>query len=159
MIKKNLLVTFMVASIAGSMLMGCGASNNANPTSDVTITEEATPLNDSVEEAKGSTLEDYFNVPANKAANESLLDTMLKSSASTFSDIQFECNGNELVYTFVLAEGLELSADDLEAQRDSQTATVEASKDEIESSVGVRPEAIKYVYKNFDGSEITTLVY
>jgi len=165
MIKKNFLVTLMVATIAGSMLMGCGASNTSNSDSSVTIEEsavpqeEAAPAEESTNVGSVITLEDYFNEPANKAANDTLLDTMLKSSGSTFSDIQFECNGNELIYTFVLAEGLELSAADLESQKDSQTATVDASKDQVEKAVGVRPEAIKYVYKNFDGSEITTLVY
>lgn len=170
MIKKNLLVTLFVATIAGSMLMGCTSNASSQPANEVVetveteetevnIDEEAAPKSESVDDGKFASLEDYFNVDANKKANDALLESMLQSSSSMFSDIQFECKGNDLIYTFVLVESLELSADDLNAQYDAQVATVEASKDEIESSVGVRPSAIKYVYKNFDGSEITTLEY
>lgn len=183
MMKKNLFVTLLVASLAGAMLMGC--SDNATEATkevveteaDVTVEDEETPLADAVEEdadaeeaeteeaaeedaeVAATTLEEYYGEEANMAAINEQLDAMVESLSDYYSDINFEVTGNEVKYVYAFAEGVEVAKEDLDTQMESMESTIDQTKAAIEAEAGVAPEKIVYTYTDVNGEEIASYEY
>lgn len=188
MMKKNLFVTLLVASLAGAMLMGC-SDNAAEATkevveteADVTVEDEETPLADAVEEdadaeaveteeaeteeaaeedadVAATTLEEYYGEEANMAAINEQLDAMVESLSDYYSDINFEVTGNEVKYVYAFAEGVEVAKEDLDTQMESMESTIDQTKAAIEAEAGVAPEKIVYTYTDVNGEEIASYEY
>ncbi len=105
--------------------------------------------------AEGSLQEYYTKNDGIKAVNDQLEEMRATQYADVYKKMEFDVQGNMLIYTYTYVEGLTADASALKAELTDEK--IEEQKDTIEAETGIRPSSIEFKYKEADGTQITSI--
>lgn len=186
--KKKLLLTLAVVTVAGAMLMGC-ANDSANEATkevveteadaDVVIEDEEAPLSDAVEEdadaedadAEDADAEDETEVEAAEFEtveafytaedNKAQLDASLEMMKEAVADTyaDIEFNVTGNEIEYVYTLAEGVEIDAEQVESAFSEDAITALYESVEAECGVAPEKIAYTYKSFDGEVLVALEF
>jgi len=107
-------------------------------------------------------LEDFYNQnDVKKQVNDQL---QLQNQNQDFKSITFEADGNNLIYSYYYSqtftdEQIVQVKQYILSQEEKIRETALTLKDNLDATLGIRPNSIKYVYYNGDDKEIIYLLF
>jgi hypothetical protein len=162
--KRSLVVFAIIVLVIGAFgLTGCGTKAAKTTTKPKTGNSATAGTDDSTSGDMGTGLSSGQALQAVISGAQSTLEETKKSQAETYSDITLTSEGdNTLVYTYTFKNQVDGASTktgiDAQAAQESFKSIADALWPLLKA-VGVKNPAAKFVFKNADGSTITSLTY